>query len=105
MTLTPIFEDHFRPLAIAMAFELMEHGRPEPARRFAKAVLDMDPGDEWACLTYSEASRKLGEWHDARIALERSLKWMAQSGRRSPSLSLEYVDVLAHEGQLGPARR
>jgi hypothetical protein len=103
-TLASIFKDRFSPLAVAMAFELMEHGRPDLARRFAQAVLEMDPGHEWACLTYSEGSRQLGEWREARIALERSLEWLAQSGRRAPSLTLEHADVLAHEGQLGPAR-
>jgi hypothetical protein len=103
-TLTPIFENRFRPLAVAMAFELMEHGRPALARHFAMAVLELDPGNEWACLTYSEGSRALGQWDDARMALERSLEWMAQAGRRAPPLNLELAEVLVHEGRLGPAR-
>ena len=103
-TLTPIFENRLRPLAVAMAFELMEHRRPDLARRFAMAVLEMDPGNEWACLTYSEGSRALGEWDDARTAIERSLGWMAQEGRSAPSLNLEHADVLVHEGGLGQAR-
>jgi hypothetical protein len=103
-SISPTFQTRVDPFAIAMSFELMEHGRPDLACRFAKAVLELNPGYEWACLTYSEGARRLGDSRAARVMVERSLNWIARSGRRAPALELEHADLLVESGLIAQAR-
>ena len=87
---------------LAMAIELMEHRRYEPALRFAASLIEIEPDDVQGCLMFTECARQLGDWQTARAGLERCLS--ASPAAPSPYLTLEYARVLAHDGEIQRAR-
>jgi hypothetical protein len=104
-SLAPVFADRWSEFAQTLAFELGVHGRPAPARDLARAVLMMEPGDIGPCLTYSVASRRLGQWVDARRMLERTFGALARAGDTPPPAArLEHADLLAATGDRAWAR-
>jgi Dolichyl-phosphate-mannose-protein mannosyltransferase len=102
-SLRGFFELRYAPLARAMAIELMEHRRHEPALRFAASLIAIEPDDVQGCLMFTECARQLGDWKTARTGLERCLSASA-GGEPSPYLTLEYARVLAHDGEIERAR-
>ena len=103
-SLAAVYEERLRPFAQAMALNLAELDRLEPAREFSAATLEVLPGDAEACLLYATASGRAGRWGDARVALERSLAWLEPAGGAPAFLRLEYAEVLAQVGQPEAAR-
>lgn len=103
-SLAAVYEERLRPFAQAMALNLAELDRLEPAREFSAATLEVLPGDAEACLLYATASGRAGRWGDARAALERSLAWLEPAGGAPAFLRLEYAEVLAQVGQPEAAR-
>jgi tetratricopeptide (TPR) repeat protein len=103
-TLDRIFTTRFGITSFALAVELMQHGRAAEARRLADAVLAMEPGNPEACLVYAMAAQALGNWDEARRALERTLLWLERAGGTSLALRLEHASVLAHQGEVERAR-
>jgi hypothetical protein len=59
----------------------------------------MEPTALGPCLTYTVASRRLGQYADARRMLERTLTATARAGEAPPPVArLEHADLLAATG-------
>jgi tetratricopeptide (TPR) repeat protein len=100
-----IYEFQFSDFAVAMGVELAERGRYAEARRYAEATLIMAPEHAQACVLYAVCSERMGEWDAARSVTERSLGAIAAMGETSPTLRLQYAEILEHLGDGESARR
>jgi hypothetical protein len=104
-SLHSIFARQFSEFAEALAFELGKHGAHAPARDLAGSVILMMPEELGACLTYTVASRRTGNWDEALRMLERTLAAADHARLAVPGAArLEHADLLAHAGDRAHAR-
>lgn len=101
LSLRELYHTQLAFFAQDLAYNLVELGRPRPARSLMQAAQAIDPGSEWACLLLLESCRSLGDWPAARAAFERTAA--ADAGHAFDSaLVADYAEALEHTGM--PAR-
>jgi len=103
-SLAPLYASRLATLAGPLAVNLAEVGRWAEARGLTAASLAVLPGDLEACLIYSTASGRLGEWRAARDAVERTLAWFEAEGEPPAILRLERAEILTALGERDGAR-
>jgi 4-amino-4-deoxy-L-arabinose transferase-like glycosyltransferase len=102
--LRPIFASNLQPFLLATARYLTELGRYAQGRRYAAAVMAMIPDAAYACFLFSQCCTQLGEWEQARKAVEHTLAILAKRDRLEPNLIVEQARLLDHDGELTTAR-
>ncbi len=81
-----------------LAFNLVQLGRPAPARQLMASAIAINPGSEWSCLLMLEACRALGDWPGARAAFERTAAAAGPRHTFDSALVAEYAEALARTG-------
>jgi hypothetical protein len=103
-SLGPMFADRIATFTVPLASDLAELGRFGPARRLAAATLAVVPGDLAACLLYTTAAGRAGEWRAAKAAIERTLAAIDAEGEPPDVLRLEHAEILERLGETRQAR-
>ncbi len=103
-SLRGLFTERYASFAQWLSMELMERGRPLPARQLAAAVATMQPDDVVAALTYVDASIQVGEWGDALRALERVERALGGGGAVPGLVRLQRAGILLQLGDSARAR-
>jgi 4-amino-4-deoxy-L-arabinose transferase-like glycosyltransferase len=100
-----IFEHQVQPFTYALALELHDLHRCDPASALAQAILKMDPGHVQATGLFATCAEERGDPVAARDAIGRLLDLRDPTRRTMPDIRLEYARLLAETGERDEARR
>ncbi|HET9325893.1 MAG TPA: glycosyltransferase family 39 protein [Candidatus Eisenbacteria bacterium] len=105
LALGVIYEQQIQPFAYALALELHELSRCDPAEALARSILKMDPAHVQATGLVATCAEARGDWIAARDAVARLLELRDPERRSLPDIRLEYARLLAQTGDRDEARR
>jgi tetratricopeptide (TPR) repeat protein len=100
-----IYENQIQPFAYALALELHELSRCDPAETLAKSILKMDPAHVQATGLLSTCAEARGDFVTARDAVARLLRLRDPDHRLLADIRLEYARLLTQTGKRDEARQ
>ncbi|MFH1843153.1 MAG: glycosyltransferase family 39 protein [bacterium] len=98
------FTRYIVPFLAPLSRYLNQLGRYPESRRTAAAILGMLPRQGTVCLIFSQSCRGMGDWGQARRAVEHTLRLLNEQKRDHLPLRLEHARLLKHDGEFAAAR-